>query len=214
MEYLRQLDERLFHAINTGWHWGTYGGYTPLAWLLSWFGRGETQIVLILLVWLGWRERVRWQQRIIASLPELPTTTIRLLYTSMADVNRGLYVMLLAWASGLLVQIPKHIFERMRPSTLPDTFFVAPDEHLRAHSFPSGHSWSAAAIAMAITMLFGRSNKTLAICSWLLALGVMLSRIYRGVHYPSDVLAGALMGAYFGWLSWRIVQRRAASQAR
>ncbi|MHB1461047.1 MAG: phosphatase PAP2 family protein [Armatimonadota bacterium] len=214
MDKLQQLDEHMFHLINTGWHWGTFGGYTPLAWLLSWCGRGETQIVLILLVWLGWRERVRWHQKVVSGLSEIPKAAVSALCTRIADVNRGLYVMLWAWASGLLVQIPKNIFNRMRPSTLPDTFFVAPDEHLTTHSFPSGHSWSAAAIAMAITMLFGRSNKTLVICSWILALGVMLSRIYRGVHYPSDVLAGGLMGAYFGWLSWRIVQRRAASPNR
>lgn len=214
MGVLQQLDEQLFHAINTGWHWGTYGGFTPLAWVLSGLGRGETQIVLILLVWLGWRERALWQQRALCRLPESARDAAGTLCSSMVDINRALYVVLIAWASGLLVHIPKAIFDRARPSTLPNTYFVAPDEFLRTHSFPSGHAWSAAAIAVAITLLFGRTNKTFVICTWVIAVGIMLSRIYRGVHYPSDVLAGALMGACFGWLSWRIVQRRAASLSR
>lgn len=211
LSYLQQLDERLFHAINTGWHWGTYGGFTPLAWLLSWLGRGETQIIIILIVWCGWRERANHQQHTLASLPAEIQARVKPLTTSMLEVNRGLQVMLFAWISGLLVQIPKAIFNRPRPSTLPNTFFVAPDEHLTSLSFPSGHSWSAAAMAMAITMIFGRNNKTVVVISWILAIGVMLSRIYRGLHYPSDVIVGGSFGALFGWLSWRAVQRRASA---
>jgi len=58
-------------------------------------------------------------------------------------------------------------------------------------SFPSGHACSSFAAATAMALTFGKKG---AWCFVLAAL-IALSRIYVGVHYPSDVLAGALVGA-------------------
>ncbi|CAM5231721.1 phosphatase PAP2 family protein [Streptomyces fumanus] len=56
------------------------------------------------------------------------------------------------------------------------------------HSFPSSHATSAAAAAVAFGALGARA-------AWPLAGAVCLSRLVAGVHYPSDVAAGAALGA-------------------
>jgi undecaprenyl-diphosphatase len=70
-------------------------------------------------------------------------------------------------------------------------------------SFPSGHSASAAAFAVAVGGLLPGLRPLLRV----MASVVAFSRVYTGVHYPSDVLAGAAVGALFGRLSARLALR-------
>lgn len=65
-----------------------------------------------------------------------------------------------------------------------------------SYSFPSGHAATAVAGALAGARLVPAATPAL----WGLATLIALSRIYVGVHYPSDVLAGALMGALCAYL--------------
>lgn len=71
-------------------------------------------------------------------------------------------------------------------------------------SFPSGHTAAAVAlygcIAILLLWVYGRRRATLAgaVVLWCIPVIVGLSRLYRGMHYPSDVLAGALTGGL--WL--------------
>ncbi|MFJ7280826.1 phosphatase PAP2 family protein [Kitasatospora sp. NPDC098663] len=71
-------------------------------------------------------------------------------------------------------------------------------------SFPSGHSASAAAFATALAI----ESPVLGAVAAPVALGVMASRIYVGVHYPGDVLAGAALGAGVAALTLRWWPRR------
>lgn len=66
----------------------------------------------------------------------------------------------------------------------------------RDSSFPSGHATSACAGATALTGV----EPGLAIVWWMLAIAIAYSRVYIGVHYPLDVLAGAAIGALGSWL--------------
>jgi len=71
-------------------------------------------------------------------------------------------------------------------------------------SFPSGHSASAAAFAVAVGGVLPRLRRPLLAAASVVA----FSRVYTGVHYPSDVLVGVTVGAVFGRLAARIALRR------
>lgn len=72
------------------------------------------------------------------------------------------------------------------------------------NSFPSGHTCAAFAAAMVwMRTLPWRSRRIIAAASAVL---MGLSRLYVGVHYPSDVLAGAVIGALCAWTVLRVYQ--------
>jgi membrane-associated phospholipid phosphatase len=70
-------------------------------------------------------------------------------------------------------------------------------------SFPSGHSASAFAFASAA----GREVPFLSVPLRALAAAVAYSRVHTGVHYPADVVAGSIVGAWTGTLVARLIDR-------
>lgn len=81
---------------------------------------------------------------------------------------------------------------------------------LTSGSFPSAHSANMAAVLGVATALWGR--RAFLYLFWLPVL-VGLSRVYIGVHYPSDVLVGWALGFLYGWgivslAGWIIARRR------
>ena len=68
--------------------------------------------------------------------------------------------------------------------------------HPGGFSFPSGHTGASFAAASA---LFFSRNK-FGVFAFVVAALIGFSRLYLYVHYPSDVLAGALIGIMLGWL--------------
>lgn len=79
-----------------------------------------------------------------------------------------------------------------------------------SHSFPSGHTTSSFACATVIAALAPR----LAIPAFVLAAAIGFSRVYVGVHYPLDVLAGAVLGISIGLLLLVAVRRRSSRAQR
>jgi undecaprenyl-diphosphatase len=110
----------------------------------------------------------------------------------------------------LLTQFVKNIYESPRPffdDGLSDIFplFV----HGGADSFPSGH----ATLYMALTVSVFFYNKKIGVVFLIGTLLITVSRVIAGVHWPSDILAGYVVGASTV-LVYRYIVRRKAKKSR
>lgn len=98
--------------------------------------------------------------------------------------------------------LTKAFFERPRPDLVPHEVVVY------SGSFPSGHSTMAATTYLTLAMLVSsleprRRTKALVYgLAGVVLVGVGFSRIYLGVHWPSDVLAGWCLGAAWALAAW------------
>lgn len=107
----------------------------------------------------------------------------------------------------VLTSILKNVFERPRPDLVPHEAYAS------GASFPSGHSMMAAVTYLTLGALLARSQprKTLKayvlLLATLLTLMVGVSRVYLGVHWPTDVLAGWTAGAVWAMLCWLAARR-------
>jgi lipid A 4'-phosphatase len=108
---------------------------------------------------------------------------------------------------GILGDIMKPVFGRARPVLLfrDGLFgFTWAGAHANSWSFPSGHSITVAALAVALYVIYPPAWPAYA----LLALFVMASRIVLEQHYLSDVIAGAYLGVAVAWALVAAAQRR------
>lgn len=138
----------------------------------------------------------------------LPLTIALLLLRRWKRPADDLALIVVAAGSAALPSVVKLIVARPRPT-------IEHLTHLTTLSFPSEHTTQAAAIYLAIVSLLtqGRPElwRRLALAAALvIAVMVALSRVFLGVHYPTDVTAGLLLG----WL-WTIgIFRYARSQLK
>lgn len=138
-----------------------------------------------------------------------------ILLLAWPKTRRGAVNMLicLGVAAALNNLVLKNLLARERPYLLVEGLFILVDPE-NSHSFPSGHTCSSFAAATALFMAFGKKGAL----AFPAAALIGFSRVYAGVHYSSDVLAGALFGAavalavYF--ISGRAVKNGARPGAR
>jgi undecaprenyl-diphosphatase len=134
-------------------------------------------------------------------------------FLGLQGMYRNAAFVLVASAGGwLLTDLLKELFARPRPEVVP---------HLRevmSLSFPSGHALTSAAVFLTLGALLMRvADRRLAkfyclFVALMVTLLVGATRVYLGVHYPTDVLAGWLIGASWAlacWLVERMLERRA-----
>lgn len=79
-------------------------------------------------------------------------------------------------------------------------------------AFPSGHT--AASFAAAFALRASGADKRLWVPALVLAAGIAVSRLYLYVHWPTDVLAGALLGAALGHLAGTLVEHTGRRRAK
>lgn len=92
-----------------------------------------------------------------------------------------------------IVELIRIFYHRPRPFVIYDVHQLIPEN---GYSFPSGHSAFFFAIATAIYFY----NKKLGIVFFIAAIFMNLSRVIAGVHYPSDIIGGAIVGIITAWL--------------
>jgi membrane-associated phospholipid phosphatase len=111
----------------------------------------------------------------------------------------------------VVIKSLKYSIDRVRPF---DTFeTVKQIVEIDTPSFPSGHTLESAAMAAAVVLLF--SNKAVWALAIVWAMSVAFSRILLGVHYPSDVIAGIILGILVALLChWFFVKRARHLQTR
>ncbi len=102
-------------------------------------------------------------------------------------------VLAIVLCNGFVDHVVKPAIARARPFNAMDAVRVVGYRPV-TYSFPSGHAASACAGAFVVTLMLPRARYSL----WCLAGLIACSRVYIGVHYPLDVVGGALVGLGVG----------------
>ncbi|MDX1419556.1 MAG: phosphatase PAP2 family protein [Rubricoccaceae bacterium] len=123
----------------------------------------------------------------------------------------ALYMFVAVVGGAALSYALKFLYDRTRPSLVP------PEALPGDPSFPSGHSAAAAVVYLTLALLLARRLPRRSLKVYVVVLGVLLtvavgiSRLYLGVHWPTDVLAGWTLGGGWALMCWqaeRMLQRR------
>jgi len=116
-------------------------------------------------------------------------------FLAMTGKGHAALFVLASVAGGVLVsQTTKWAYARPRPDLVPHGMEVF------TASFPSGHSMMSAVVYLTLGALLARTEPDRAVKAYILAVAVLLtvlvgaSRVYLGVHWPTDVLAGWALG--------------------
>lgn len=133
-------------------------------------------------------------------------------YLWLADKSHMATLLLVASAGGTAVAFGlKSLFDRPRPDIVPHL------SHVASSSFPSAHSMMSAVVYTTLGVLVASAVARRRLKAYILSLAMLLtvvvgvSRIYLGVHFPTDVLAGWMAGLVWALLCWlvaRWLQRR------
>ncbi|TWF54872.1 phosphatase PAP2 family protein [Neorhizobium alkalisoli] len=140
-------------------------------------------------------------------------TVLVTLYLLLARRRIAALTVLFSVASGwLLSNILKIGIARPRPDIVPHLIEV------HDLSFPSGYAMVSAVTYLTLGLLLSEVQKTRALKIYVLAVATLLtimigfSRIYLGVHYPSDVLGGWCAGAVWAAMCWLVSRRFIAKE--
>jgi len=115
--------------------------------------------------------------------------------------NQGLVIGTAYLGTAILTTALKNTIKRPRPfETYPNIIY--PKSDAGGYSFPSGHTSTAFSTATSLSLAFRKWYVVAPAFAY--AGTVAYTRIDLGVHYPSDVLGGALLGSGTAYLSWKI----------
>ena len=162
----------------------------------------------------------RWMQELGRDMTALGGVGVLLMVTAavagyllMIKKYHAMWLVLIATLGGLLMSTAlKWSFDRERPG---GPHF----SHVYTSSFPSGHAMLSAVVYLTLGSLLARLIPQRHVKAYFIVLALVLtvlvgaSRVYMGVHYPTDVLAGwtaGLVWALICWLVARYLQKRGA----
>lgn len=163
-----------------------------------------------------WLEHAAIDWTALGSAPVLTLLVASVVGFMMLTRRFGSAALVLSATVGgsLLVTIMKRGFSRPRPDIVPEL-----TEHLN-YSFPSGHAATAAVVYLTLAaiicpVLTRRRDRVyiLGVATFITAL-VGLTRIYLGVHYPTDVAAGWCVGGAWAILCWAAARVMRARRGR
>ncbi len=133
-------------------------------------------------------------------------------YLAISRKYNAMWLVLASTTGAVVLSLAlKQLFDRPRPSIVPHLSIV------HTSSFPSGHSMLSAAVYLTLGTLLTRLVPQRALKLYFLGIAFVLtflvgiSRVYMGVHYPTDVLAGWTAGMAWALLCWtaaRMLQQR------
>lgn len=133
----------------------------------------------------------------------LIVTSIGFIQNDKSLKNKGYYIGATLLTSAVLTTTLKFAIDRDRPFvTYPD---IQKLTSAGSPSFPSGHTSEAFATATSLSIAFPKWYVIAPSFLWASAAGY--SRMHLGVHYPSDVLVGALIGSGSAWLCHELNKR-------
>ena len=128
-------------------------------------------------------------------------TVVSFLWT-LTRRRMAIYMLVAVIGALAISSVLKVGYARPRPDLVPH------GSHVYTHSFPSGHAMMAAATYLTLGLLAARlvTNRYLQVLVVSLAIAITLavgvSRVYLGVHWPSDVLAGWALGTLWALVCW------------
>ena len=149
--------------------------------------------------------------RDVTALGSAPTLVIAVLavagFLALAKAWRVAIFTLVACGGGLVLSsVLKYAIDRPRPELVPH------GNQIYTSSFPSGHSMMSAVVFLTLAALVARVVEKKRLKGYTLGVAIVLtllvgvSRIYLGVHWPSDVLAGWSAGAAWALGCWLVAR--------
>ena len=152
---------------------------------------------------------MQWTSNTLFATPAVPLGFIGAgLATDNQDLLRTGYITGVAWvATFAITEGLKFTVRRPRPyKAYPD--LLHPVKPTYGYSFPSGHTSLCFATAVSISLCYPKWYVVVPSMLW--ATGVGFSRLYLGVHYPSDVAFGAVVGTLTALVAYRLFEKHSS----
>ena len=119
----------------------------------------------------------------------------------------GLFLLLTAAATYFFTNLVKGFAVRARPNNTPDlSEMIRILQEPTNYSFFSGHASTSFAATTFVVLVLSKTSKWIYL-AYIWPFLFILSRIYVGVHYPGDIIVGALVGIIMAWLFFRLYNK-------